>query len=130
MIFKLLRGVLMDSRLTHETVFSSISTLLTGNNRCVYYRYMAKTVINIKVDKEVKEGARALADALGLPLSTIVNANLREFIRSGQVTFSLEPKLKPEVWKKIQKAVEDYRASRNVSPVLTTAREIAAHLNS
>lgn len=101
---------------------------MTASNRCIYFSYMAKTVINIKVDKEVKEKARVLADELGLPLSTIVNANLKEFIRSGEATFSLEPKLKPEVWKEVQRAIGDYRASRNISRELSTAKEIEAYL--
>ena len=91
---------------------------------------MAKTAIYVKVDEEVKEKARALAQELGLPLSTIVNANLRGFIRSGEATFSLEPKLKPKVWKKIQKAVGDYHLGRNISPGFSTDKEIGSYLKS
>lgn len=91
---------------------------------------MAKTAIHVKVDTEVRDKARELAREIGLPLSAIVNANLREFIRSGRAAFSLEPKLKPEVWKKLQKATEDYRAGRNISPALSTAKEIEKYLRS
>ena len=91
---------------------------------------MAKTVINVKVDKETKEQARVLAGELGLPLSTIINANLKEFIRSGKVTFSREPELKPEVWKQIQKASKDAREGKNISPVFTNAKDAIRWLKS
>ena len=56
-----------------------------------------KTMINIKTDKEVKENAQKIARELGLPLSTVINAYLKEFIRDREVSFSLEPRLRPEV---------------------------------
>ena len=37
-----------------------------------------KTMINIKADKEVKESAQRVAAELGLPLSTVINAYLKE----------------------------------------------------
>ena len=91
---------------------------------------MAKTVISIKVDKETKKSAQALAKDLGLPLSTIVNANLKEFVRSGEVIFSIEPKIKPEVWKLLRKATADYRAGKNVSRGFSSAKEAIDYLGS
>lgn len=90
---------------------------------------MAKTVINVKVDKDVKRKAKFLAKELGLPLSTIVNANLKEFIRSGEVAFSIEPKLKPEVWKELRKASTDYKAGKNISPTFSSVKEAIDYLN-
>lgn len=90
---------------------------------------MAKTVINVKVDKEVKEKAKFLAKELGLPLSTIINVNLKEFIRSGEVSFSIEPKLKPEVWEKLRKASADYKAGKSISPTFSSAKEVIDYLN-
>jgi len=51
-------------------------------NHCIYNGYIMKTVLNIKTDVEVKERAQALAKHLGIPLSTIVNANLKAFIET------------------------------------------------
>ena len=50
---------------------------------------MAKTLISIKVDKEVKEKAQEIARELGFTLSAIVNAYLKQFIRTREVYFSL-----------------------------------------
>ena len=90
---------------------------------------MAKTVINVKVDKEVKRKAKFLAKELGLPLSTIINANLKEFVRSGEVSFSLEPKLKPAIWEQLRKAGVDYRAGKNISPTFSSVKEAIDYLN-
>lgn len=54
-----------------------------------------KTIINIKADKEVKENAQKIAHDLGLPLSGVINAFLKEFIRSRSISFSVVPKMTP-----------------------------------
>lgn len=38
-----------------------------------------KTVINIRTDPEVKHRAQKAAKAIGIPLSTIINAYLKQF---------------------------------------------------
>ena len=52
----------------------------------VYTLYM-KVIINIKTEKEVKENAQRLAKELGLSLSDVLNASLRNFIRTREVYF-------------------------------------------
>lgn len=47
-----------------------------------------KTIINIKTEKDVKEKAMRIADELGLSLSAVVNASLKQFIRDKAVHFS------------------------------------------
>lgn len=89
-----------------------------------------KTIINIKADKEVKQRAQKIAKELGLPLSTVINAYLKEFIRKKEVTFSVEPRLRPEVGKLLEKASRDYKQGKNVSGPFSTAEEIEAHLKS
>ena len=91
---------------------------------------MAKTVVNIKTDVQVKRGAQKIAKELGLPLSTVVNAYLKEFIRERGVTFSLAPRLRPEIQKLVAQAEEDYKAGRNISPAFETAEEMDRYLNS
>lgn len=78
---------------------------------------MAKTVINVKTDREVKEEAQRIAKELGIPLSTVVNSYLKDFIRDRKFTASLDPQLKPEVWDEMKKAVEDAQKGKNTSPV-------------
>lgn len=89
-----------------------------------------KTVLNVKTDKDVKEKAQAIAKEIGLPLSTIINAYLKEFIQEQKVTFSTEPQLRPEKEKLFRKAERDYKRGVNISPALSTPEEIETYLRS
>lgn len=58
---------------------------------------MRTTLINVKVEPKVKEEAQKIASALGLNLSSIIHAYLRDFIRTKEVRFQLQrtPSQKP-----------------------------------
>jgi addiction module RelB/DinJ family antitoxin len=77
-----------------------------------------KTVINIKSDREVKIGAQKLAKELGLSLSAIINAYLKQFIRNKAVGFSATPQMSPELESLLGKVEFDIRRGRNLSPVM------------
>lgn len=87
-----------------------------------------KTLINVKADKEVKESAQKIAEELGLPLSSIVNAYLKEFIRDQAVRFSVEPQLRPEIAKLLLRASSDYKRKKNISGVFETWAEAKNYL--
>lgn len=74
------------------------------------------TVIHIKADKEVKENAQKAAKDLGLTLSDVINAALRNFIRTREVIFSDIPQMTPELEKRLEKVEEDIKEGRNLSP--------------
>lgn len=89
---------------------------------------MSKVVINFKVDKEVKEDAQKLARDLGVPLSTLVNAQIKQMLRSRTVTLTTD--LKPTLYlEKIMRQVEeDLKTGKNISPIFESAEEMFAHL--
>ena len=89
-----------------------------------------KAIINIKTDKEVKENAQKVAADLGLTLSAVVNASLKQFIRSKEVYFSAIPKMTPELEKLIGRVKQDYSKGKNISPVFDTAKEALDYLHS
>jgi len=89
-----------------------------------------KTLINIKADKEVKETAQKLARELGLPLSSVINAYLKEFIREQSLHVSIEPRIRPEVGVLLKKASIDYRHKRNISRSLRTMTAVKKYLHS
>ena len=76
-----------------------------------------KTIINIKADKEVKREAAKIAEEMGLPLSTIVNAFLKQFIAERRVSFSAPLKLSKKLQKILRQADKDIKAGKNLSPV-------------
>lgn len=88
-----------------------------------------KTMINIKADKEVKESAQKVAADLGLPLSTVINAYLKEFIRERSVRFSVEPELRPEVEKMLLQASKDYKAGKNIVGPFRNTEEMDKYLD-
>ncbi len=88
-----------------------------------------KTMINIKADRDVKVKAQKIAKSLGMPLSTVINAYLNQFIRTKEVHFSLEGELKPSVKKRLAKLHADVVAGRNLSPTFNNAEDAITWLN-
>lgn len=88
-----------------------------------------KTVINIKADKEVKKQAQHIAERLGVPLSSIINSFLKQFIRTEEVTFSNASKMTPELELVLSLIEEDRKNKRNISGPFTISEAIN-HLSS
>lgn len=91
---------------------------------------MSKTLLNVKADKGVKEEAQKIAKELGVPLSTVVNAYLKEFVREKSLCLSVEPQLRLEVEKTLKEAAMDYKRKKNVSKILKTPAEALKYLHS
>ncbi len=65
---------------------------------CVVDKYILKyilwymnthTILNVKTDKKLKAEAKRISEDLGVPLSTVVNAFLKQFVRDKEITLSL-----------------------------------------
>lgn len=89
-----------------------------------------QTVIHIKADKEVKENAVKVAHELGLNLSDVINASLRNFIRTRTVVFSDTPQMTPELEKLLEKVEEDIKHNRNIIGPFKTVKEANEYLDS
>jgi addiction module RelB/DinJ family antitoxin len=87
-----------------------------------------KTILNIKVDKEEKEKAKQIALQMGVPLSTIVNAHLREFIRTREFSVKLDPVLKPEVEKELLRRSREYHKNPKVAYSTSSVAEVRKFL--
>ena len=88
-----------------------------------------KTMINIKADAAVKREAQQLARKLGLSLSDVLNASLRNFIRTREVRVSDIPEMTTELERMIAVAERDLRSGRNVSPPLKNGNALARRLD-
>lgn len=91
---------------------------------------MHKTVINIKADREVKNNAQKLASELGLSLSDVLNASLRNFIRTREVRFSAIPEMTPELERLLGAVEADIKLKKNISAPIGNKKELARYLGS
>ena len=69
---------------------------------------LAKTTLTFKTDKKLRDAAKRRADEYGLPLTTVLNAKLAEFVRSDRFELSLTPR--PEKLREWAQAVREYKA--------------------
>jgi antitoxin component of RelBE/YafQ-DinJ toxin-antitoxin module len=58
---------------------------------------MSKTLLSVKIDQDLKTGVKELATKLGLTLSGLVNAVLKQFVRDQTVIFSAIPEVSREL---------------------------------
>ncbi len=89
-----------------------------------------RTVIHVKTDTQVKENAQKIALELGLNLSDVINASLRNFIRTREVYFSSIPKMTLELERLLGPIDEDIRKKRNLSRPLSSSSEAIDYLDS
>lgn len=86
-----------------------------------------KTIINIKADKEIKRKAQKIADELGLSLSAVINAYLRQFIRNKEVYFRIGSTMSPELEKFLEGVEEDLKNKKNISRAISSEDGIKKH---
>lgn len=84
-----------------------------------------KTLISIKVDKDIKTEAQNLSQNLGIPLSTLVNAYLRQFVREKKATFTTAWQMSPELENILGPVEKNIREGKNLTKAITTENELA-----
>lgn len=89
---------------------------------------MKTSMITIKTNKQVKEEAQKLAEELGLTLSAIVTASLKQFIRTRSVSFSIDHRMTPYLEGVLEEVENDIKAGRNVSPKFSSTEEMDEYL--
>jgi len=71
------------------------------------------TILNVKTDKKLKAEAKKVSEELGVPLSTVVNAFLKKFVREKEITLSANP-LRPTPYLEqiLEEAHTDYQTGK------------------
>ncbi len=87
-----------------------------------------KTQVNLKIDMDVKTKAQKRASDLGLSLSSVVNATLKQFAKTGELHLSARHKATPYLERVALEARQD-RTEGNTSGPFDTADELMSHLN-
>jgi addiction module RelB/DinJ family antitoxin len=84
------------------------------------------TTMVIKTSKKLRNDAKRLAGELGVPLTTVVNALLKQFVRERQITVSLEPQpsaKKLAEWKRMSEDMDKhpkkYKTYTDVEDLIT-----------
>jgi len=88
-----------------------------------------KTQVNLKIDNTVKEQAQKMASELGLSLSSVVNAILKQFARNGELELSTSPRATPFLEDLVAEARKDYAEGRTSGP-FDNIEDLMKHLNS
>ncbi|MEK9154278.1 MAG: type II toxin-antitoxin system RelB/DinJ family antitoxin [Patescibacteria group bacterium] len=90
-----------------------------------------KTVISVKVDKDVRDRARDVARSMGLPLSTIVNYQLKQFGYDQHIEFTTPLVPNTKTRKELDRALEDIRENRKdrLSPLFTDMKDMDRYLD-
>ena len=73
-----------------------------------------KITTSIKIDKDTKEEAVKLSFALGLSLSSVINASLKQFVMERRIAFSVEPELNNTSKKILRKALKDVKNKKDL----------------
>ena len=90
---------------------------------------MNTAVVNVKVNPKIKKQAQKVAEDLGLSLSSVVNAYLRQLIKTRRVEFSdVRLELTPWAKRMLRESEKDVKAGR-VSPSFKNAKDAIAWLN-
>ena len=86
---------------------------------------MKTAVLTVKVDDAVKARAQSVAQAVGIPLSTLVNAYLIDLGTTGQVHFAASEPMTPKMEKIIEEAEREIAAGETSGPFDTVEDAIA-----
>ena len=80
-----------------------------------------KTVISVKVDKDVRDKARKVAKKIGVPLSMVVNNQLKRFAEEQRIEFRAPQVPNAKTRKILDEALADIREGRDdkFSPAFT-----------
>jgi len=88
------------------------------------------TIINVKTDKKLKLEAKKVAAELGVPLSTVINAFLKQFVRDKEITLSANQfRPTPYLESILEQAQTEYEAGDFVGP-FKSAEDFLSHLKS
>ncbi len=87
-----------------------------------------ETTLLIKLKKDVKEQASHLAGEIGVPLSTLISAFLKNFIREKRITLSAAPEVSKEKIKRWEKIAREYKQNPNKGKRFNSVEDLFEYL--
>lgn len=86
------------------------------------------TTLLLKTNKALKDEASRVAKELGIPLTTIINAYLHQFIRDREIHISMEPILSTKKLKELLKISDEMDKGKNIEFKTENVEELFEHL--
>ena len=90
---------------------------------------MTKTILNIKTDPQTKLQIQEFAAELGVPVSFIINAQIKQMLRDRKIVLSTELESTPYLVKIMEQVEKDLIANKNMTKAMN-AKEAVSYLNS
>lgn len=90
---------------------------------------MTKTILNIKTDPSTKQQIQEFAAELGVPVSVIMNAQIKQMLRDRKIVLSTELEPTPYLVKIMEQVEKDLVANKNMTKAMNV-KEAIAYLDS
>lgn len=105
-------------------MFGSLQEKFIDTNSTLYILCSMKTITSIKLDSELKKQASELAALMGVSLSTIVQANLKNFVRERRLILHIEPELNERTKVLYREIKHDLKTGKNISGPFHTVADL------
>ncbi|MBI2611691.1 type II toxin-antitoxin system RelB/DinJ family antitoxin [Candidatus Gottesmanbacteria bacterium] len=89
---------------------------------------MNTAVISTKIEPQIKRQAQKTAKELGIPLSVVIKAFLKHFIRTKSIEFSARNEEPSEYLKSVIRQAEENLKQGKHSPIFKTGKEAVTWL--
>lgn len=86
---------------------------------------MNKTVLNFRTDHETKQQIQDLAAELGVPVSVILNAQIKQILRDRKIVLSTELEPTPYLEKIMEQVEVDLTNNRNMTKVMNPTEALS-----
>ena len=90
---------------------------------------MTKTILNIKTDPKTKVEIQEFAAELGIPVSVIMNAQIKQMLRDRKIVLSTELEPTPYLVKIMDQVEKDLKTGKNITKTFSK-EEALRHLDS
>lgn len=85
---------------------------------------MTKTILNIKTDPQTKQQIQEFAAELGVPVSVIMNAQIKQMLRDRKILLSTELEPTPYLEKIMRQVDADLVTDKNMTPAMNVKEAI------
>jgi addiction module RelB/DinJ family antitoxin len=86
--------------------------------------YMMTTTMLFKLDKDLKDNAQLVAERVGIPLSTLIRAYLKEITSTGKIEFLATETMTPQMTRVIKQAESEIKAGKTYGPFVSSTEAV------